>query len=288
MKALKQILDFFLYSNIFIALCSSALTLETYLLLHSETRWEFIAFVFFSTLFLYNAQRLVLSGAYFQTNLSLRHQWISKNKKSLFIIITIAALGIAVSLFFFPLNFIFYLAAPVIISFGYFIPQTNFRSIPGLKAILIAFVWTYVTDFLPALILNNFSPAEIGGEAGKRFLIRFAFLLPLAIVFNIRDVEFDNASGIKTLPVIFGVNTTKIICLCLVLIFSTLVLFSPLTAEMKIAFWVSGVITGILISFASIHRTEYFYSLWLDGTMILQTGLVGVGVYMQNFLTAVE
>ncbi|MDI9320501.1 MAG: hypothetical protein QM530_08530 [Phycisphaerales bacterium] len=69
------------------------------------------------------------------------------------------------------------------------------KDIGCLKIVLLASVWTSVTAVLPVLFWRA-SVLQFPFE----LLIRFAFLLVLCLVFDIRDMEVDLKAGIYTLP----------------------------------------------------------------------------------------
>lgn len=264
--------DFLLYSNLFISFCASAMTAETYFFTHSEINWLYILFVFASTLTLYNFQRLFYTAKTFGDSKSERHRWIFENRALLLALTVIASAGITILLFFFPMKFILWFSLLGLISFSYFFPFTNFRSIPLVKAALVALVWTCVTYFFP-LIINSLPVDDwLGGFA------RFFFLISLAVAFNIRDIKIDRKASVNTLPVIFGEMATKILCMIFLLVFSVLIIFSNYDFNIQIGLLVSSLVTTILIFNAQESRSEYFYSLWMDGMIILQFLLIWVAV----------
>lgn len=270
MKALKSFLDFFLYSNIFISLCACAMTVETYLLVHSEINRLYAGFIFSSSVVLYNYPSLFLAG---EDQHSERSKWILENKKIIWLISIPALIATSVLIFFFPLKLILWFVPVSVLSFAYFLPITNLRAIPVLKAVVVALVWTCITFYFPMMFSPLSTWRGVGGE------IRFFFLLPLAIAFNIRDIESDRKANVKTLLVIYGVRVTKILCLVFLFIFSALVLFAPhvpivIGMKIKISLLISAVVTSVLILFSSELRSEYFYSLWMDGMILLQVILV--------------
>ena len=69
------------------------------------------------------------------------------------------------------------------------------RSVPGLKLILIALVWAYVTAVIPAL--------RAGADWQWPFIERFLWTAALTIPFDVRDAELD-ANSIRTLPHLVG------------------------------------------------------------------------------------
>ena len=248
------------------------MTAETYLLAHSAINWLYILFVFASTFALYNLQRLFYTGKKFGDSKSERHRWIFEHRKLLLALTVVASAGITIFLFFFSMKFILWFSLLGFISLSYFFPFTNFRSIPLVKAALVALVWTCVTCFFP-LIINSLPVDDCQGV-----FARFFFLLSLAVVFNIRDIEIDRKSSVNTLPVIFGERATKILCMIFLLFFSVLIIFSDYNLKIQIGFLVSSLVTAIMIFNASESRSEYFYSLWMDGMIIFQFLLIWVAV----------
>lgn len=272
MKILQQVFNFSLYSNIFISICASGAAYQTFLVA-GETDGGFVAFVFCSTFVFYNLQRIFLSKNYSEKFSSQRHKWILKNKKSQ-IVICIIAFIISIPLINFrDIKLIFIFALFSIIATFYFIPQINLRAIPGLKACYISFLWVFSTVVFPLMLLQKSSTGCADLFTSLSFQ-RLFFILPLCIVFNVRDMEEDKTSGIKTLPLIYGIRITKIICMILLAVFSVLVIASDYDVQMKTGLLLSVAATAIFILFTSKKRGEYFYSFGLDGMILLQAGLV--------------
>ena len=270
-------LDFLLYSNIFISICAAAITAETYLLIRSEINWLYISFVFFSTLVLYDFSNLFLGKVAFSVNQSLRHKWIIANKNALMILSMISIIMIAIVASSFKLKFILLFIPIVVLAFSYFFPQTRLRSITGVKDTIVAFVWTMTTSGYP-LLLASMSTVKSGDlftkENGLFIIERFLFILPIGAIFNVRDIETDRNSGVRTIPVVYGVRATVITCLILLLLFSILVFFNSRFSLETIALIASAIVTGILTIKSSPDKNDYFYFLWIDGMVLLQVGFV--------------
>jgi 4-hydroxybenzoate polyprenyltransferase len=194
-----------------------------------------------------------------------------ENRNALIILSAISLITLAITVFFFPLKFILWMTPNAVLAFAYFFPQTRLRSIMGLKAIVIAFVWTMVTYVYPFL-LDNFSLEKNWNGALERFL----FLIPICIIFNVRDVEADRIAGVRTIPVIYGIKPSIITSIVSLLFFSALVFFNRGFSAEAIALTASAIITGILILKSSPHKDDYFYSFWVDGVIVLQFLLVWV------------
>ena len=253
------------------------MTAETYLLSRCNYNWPYIGFVFFSTLVLYDFPSLFFARHAFSENESERHKWIIEHKRTLAAASVTGLAGTATTLFFFPLKFIFSFAPVTIIAFAYFFPQTHLRSIAGLKAAVVTVVWTSVTCYYPLLIQSDFKMLHAFGE-GKDILLlqNFLFIFPLSIIFNVRDIETDEKAGVKTIPVLFGARNTVIICICCLFLFATVVMCYWGISRHGLALTASAIISLLFILRASPARADYYYSLWLDGMILLQAGMVYV------------
>ena len=273
---IKKLFHFFLYSNLFISVCAACFTVETYLLIGAEINWSYSTFVFFSTLVLYNFP--VLQAENFLPEYSERHTWVSENKKPVALISAIAFAGSVATIFFFPFKFILLFAPVASMALAYFFPQTQLRSIAGLKTAIVAFVWVSITGIFPLLLTSHFEWHNSFGNGRATVLLQnFFFIFPLCAIFNVRDVEVDRYAGVKTFPVIYGVKKTILLCLVSLFIFSTIVLFSPaLKAVVVLQLLLSATFSAALILTASPAKKDYYYSFWIDGMILLQAGLVAL------------
>jgi hypothetical protein len=136
------------------------------------------------------------------------------------------------------------------------------RSVPGLKLILIALVWAYVTAVIPAL--------RAGADWQWPFIERFLWTAALTIPFDVRDAELD-ANSIRTLPHLVGSkNSVWTANLLLWLSFLILVYYFELP-------WVP--LTGLYLFFGTVLIKSYpkmgdlYYSLLVEGLPFLLLGL---------------
>jgi len=273
MKHLKSFLDFLLYSNIFIAVCAAAMTVESFLFINSEFHWSYIAFVFSSTLTLYNFP--VFFDDNFLPERSGRHQWVSENKKLLAALFMLGLLGTGTFALFFSIKFALWFSPVALIAFAYFFPQTQLRGILGLKTFTVAFVWTCTTAIFPLLLYSDFNlPLSFVNANAAILLQNFLFIFPLCLIFNVRDIEADRKANVRTLPVIYGVKVTQLVCLIFLVLFSVLVAISLSLHQARTGLLISGVAAIGLIVFASEKRSDYYYSLWVDGLILLQAILI--------------
>ncbi|MBK9505813.1 MAG: UbiA family prenyltransferase [Bacteroidetes bacterium] len=75
------------------------------------------------------------------------------------------------------------------------------RQIPYLKIFLISFVWATVTILLPVIhsekAYNNFHILTM-------IIERFLFVFAITIPFDIRDMNADSQTELKTIPLLIG------------------------------------------------------------------------------------
>ncbi|MDB5263627.1 MAG: hypothetical protein JWQ14_2910 [Adhaeribacter sp.] len=140
------------------------------------------------------------------------------------------------------------------------------RHIPLLKIFLIAYVWTCVTVWLPLLAYNQ---AIFSEEVWPVFLRRFLFILAITIIFDIRDVERDRATGTVTLPGTVGVKNARYLAWVSLALFALLIAFIPQETD-RLALWLSAGITGYVVWQTKPAKSEYFFAVVADGMMVLQ------------------
>lgn len=163
-----------------------------------------------------------------------------------------------------------------ILSVSYFLPAIGLRNLPAIKALMVSVVWAVVSVYAP-LQLNG--GAHFNSELLFMFSERTLFVLSLCIVFNIRDIEHDKLSGVRTIPSLYGIKTGKVsalICLAAALLF-TVFLYRHENYSMTstLALAVSFIVTGFTILRCNEKRGEWYYLFAIDGMMLLQTLLIG-------------
>lgn len=267
---------FFIYSNLFIAVCAVLMVNQTsQLLLNSYPCIHLTAFVFFATLCSYSFHWYLTSSSALP---SPRIVWLKKNHSVHLVIFFIGLVGSAV--FFFYLRPIWpWLLVSAFITFLYSapkIPNKYFRALRKVaigKTIFLAFVWMYVTTVLPIV--------ESGAAWSSDFILfmisRFFLIYAICILFDLRDREDDKAAGIRSL--ITYLNETAISNIFVI----SLVLFSASTVWMLnynhrttdiILLLIPGFITAALFRYASRHFSDMLYYFVLDGLMALSALLM--------------
>lgn len=123
------------------------------------------------------------------------------------------------------------------------------RKIPLLKVFYVGLVWALVNCWLT---LPEFSLPI--------FLISFFFITALVLPFDIRDMKSDT---VQTFPKLIGVQNTKYIAYLLVFI-SLLISAIYLKPIFGTAFFLSGIITFILIYFSENKRDDAYFSFGIE------------------------
>jgi len=85
------------------------------------------------------------------------------------------------------------------------------KDILGVKNIIIALAWAICSTLLPAIFLPEKRYIAIIAVFYLFFLKGFIN----AVLFDIRDIEGDRISGVRTIPVVFGRQKTKNLLLIL-------------------------------------------------------------------------
>lgn len=258
---------FFLSSNIFVSLCVVALSLSSSLILETDGIY-LIPFIFFSTLFSYNFQRLVRYN-------SNAVQWVkldTDRKQTLFISVLsfIPMLYYSFSLSVSSLGLIFIaslltLLYPIRFSF---LNNRSIRELPLLKVFLISFVWSLVSVGLLLTESNSYEKTE----SIILFLSRFFFVLAITIPFDIRDLKYDHPSML-TMPQLLGIKRAKLLALSSLTVFFILSLnlynIVGFSKSLLLALFICFLVSAFLIYKSDEKKNDFFFSFWVEGLSIL-------------------
>lgn len=284
MRVLIYLLRNVVYSNLFVSFCITLLAHQTYLLLElPQTNTFFVlAFIFCSTFFTYNFQRIYRLNSFELVGklIGIRLSWIIRNRKKLFFASILSACG---SLFFvLQLSAkVFLLILPLaIFSILYVIPFVNrgdkkiaIRDLPFAKIFIISLVWSLVMVALPIADAEGIRKLK---ESSSLFLLaeQFLFIFAITLPFDIRDLRYDMESNIKTIPTYLGIRKTIILSHIILVVFLVLKAiqfygFNQMTLERFVATSITVVIVMVIIAFTNRRRPELFFSGLIDGTMLL-------------------
>jgi len=277
----KTFIDSLLFSNLFMALCAVAQALVTLQLIGAKpTTYPLFILLFVSTIFTYNLNVFAGKPKEPQASPFLRVRWFFKHNKVM-VLITIISGIVLMPLFFLlsPVSQILLVFLSVL-SIGYGLPifsirgkKFGLRSVPGIKSLMIALVWTVSGVLLPIFEAERAQLIHLSlSDEAILFAKRFVFIFALTIPFDIRDLFQDSIEGVKTIPVIFGEKKAYLFCQALLAIYMVLLFlfrgngFSP----DFFALGLTTILTGWLIFKSEWEKDEYYYFFYMDGILILQ------------------
>ena len=266
MKIIKKVFNFYIFSNIHVALSCFCFTKLSLLYWQNNGNTAPI-FVFFATLLSYNYIRLTRIN---QIKVWL-YDWIKSRKKSILTLSILSFLGCVYLLFNVQLK-----AFLILIPFGfltllYVMPpviskKINLRNLPAFKIFIIALSWAGITVLFPLLQQNVFSDKVLW-----LFVQRFLFVVALTLPFDIRDVQYDSKS-LMTLPLWIGVKNSKILGLLFLSLSLLIEVFIVGLGSIWITIFVA-VCLAILLLKASTKQNKYYSAFWLEGIPIMWLGL---------------
>ncbi len=271
-----RFINFILYSNIFIALCALAMTLQTLWVLDIKTKTSpaLLGLVFFSTLLIYALHRLV-SWHKIDPQLKIKRFAIIGQYQQHIQAYALAALIGAITCFFYLKTATqLALILPALLSLGYVIPfigvqKLRLRDIHFVKIFLIAIVWSYVTVLLPILEFSLSWNSQLIGILVERGLFIFAITLP----FDLRDSALDKALDVQTIPSLIGTSQTLRVAYLTLGIWLVICL-NIYPFSILCALGISAISTAFFIYLSPHQKQDYFFTALIDGTMLIQFLLV--------------
>jgi len=265
---IEKIKHYFFGKGIFTGITATLLAVGTDVNLGQDLTfrtWHLI--VFFSTLLLYNATEILQE--------SKRFKGIKPG--SLYQVIGMFSIFLLLALMFLiPIKAIPVLLLAALLSFAYIFPVYPFRkpvqslrNLPYLKVIIIACVWMIVTVWLPLMTSeNSISPIKIMQLSWDRFLL----ILITALPFDIRDMETDRKSGIKTLPVRMGSKQTWYLIHVLLLLWLLNAGAGYIWFQQSSLVWVrmfTGGYALIILNAQKLRQSQYYCTAWIDSILFV-------------------
>ena len=270
---LKYLFDVFLFTSCFIAGCALLMVLQTDQLLHLHyDSTGYLVFVFFATLCSYNFHWYLSADA---TSENARVKWTEHHK-----ILHLALTGIggimAAIYFFHFLHHWFWMGGAALLTFLYSAPKLQVGPFAWLskvaigKTLFLAFVWMYVTTFLPIAIDNHH-----WNEASLLFCLgRFLLIYAICIIFDYRDRDYDKQSGIRSMITYFnerGINNLFALSLAGFAVSTLLLYFYGFSLLTIVLLLVPGIIVAVLYPIAKKNFSDYLYYFVLDGLMMFSS-----------------
>lgn len=277
-----RLLSFLINTNFFIAFAAVFMTVETQVQLGTEPSWHpYLFIIFFATLFEYNLHKLAILIWHRKALEQPKHQWLNTNIKFFYFIMAFSVIGFTASIILAKREVLEGLFPFAIITVFYSIPfmklgkkTIRLREIPGLKVFTIAVIWAFVTVFLPII---QSGMQYNGWHVTWMVIERFLFITAITIPFDVRDMETDARSGLKTLPLLMGRKNSLMLATGMLLgIIPIAILHYP---AVNMPHQVTPLVISVLLTIYFINSEKlqqnklYHYGI-LDGTIIMQALLV--------------
>jgi 4-hydroxybenzoate polyprenyltransferase len=271
----KYLFDLFVFTSVWIAGCAVVMVLQTNQLIPLQYDVPaYLAFVFCSTLCSYNFHWFLSSDA---ASENARVRWTLHHKTLHLVLSGIGGLG-AAWFFIHFINHWFWLCGAMVLTFLYTAPKIRYRPFSWLKRIAIgktiflAFVWMYVTTFLPiAIDGNHWNMPSLLFCLHRLFLI-YAICIP----FDYRDRDYDKKEGIRSMITHFnerGVNLLFAFSLVGFAISGIALHSYGYSWRIIGLLLVPGIIVWALFPVAKKNFSDYLYYFVLDGLMMLSAAL---------------
>ena len=267
-----KILDVFIFTSVYIALCAVIMVWQTNWLLELTVPAGYFWFVFFSTICSYNFHWWLTPG---ELSPVKRLQWITFQPAMQWVLMGISA--IASAFFFFKLwEHAHWLMLGALLTFLYSAPKLPVKASNVLKKIAIgktiylSFVWTYVTAVLPLLIDGHYWDKSDLLFVASRFFLIYA----ICIVFDFRDREQDRREGIRSMITYFnerGVDIVFYLSLLFFFIATGLLIAFDFSIASVIILAFPGLLVWVLYPYSKKSASAYLYFFVLDGLMMLSS-----------------
>ena len=265
-------LNFFVFSNLFIAFCAVFMVCQTQKLLHlSHLPTVFLLFVFFATLSSYSLHWYLTEPA----ENSIRNVWNVENRKILRGLFCFSVVGGSVCFWFLRAFWVEILGIGFV-TFLYTAPKipvrpfTYLRGMAVGKTFYLAASWVFVTTILPIFIAQETWQIEYIWFVLNRLFLVFS----VCLLFDFRDQTADRAAKIKSITVFLNPQKLSIVLSISLLcgVFSGLrlhefgfswLIFSILSIPFILLFF--------LFRYVIRERSDYLYFIILDGLMAISS-----------------
>lgn len=173
----------------------------------------------------------------------------------------------------------FYLSSDIIIklilwaalSISYF-TNVNFnkyhfrglRSIPVVKTVLLAFMWTIIG------FLFKLQQLLIDDNIQAAFVIRFLLIFIICLGVDLRDIEKDKEAHTTTIATLLGFQSLKI---ALLILTSIIVIYEIIIGSFTVDLLISTLLL-IILSRLKINSSTRSFTILMDGTLMLYSFLV--------------
>ncbi len=275
MGVLRKAIDIVLYTNVWIAGAAMALYIYTNHFLTGNLVVDNTAlFLLANSTWLYSLHRFIGLQKVGPLDKEDRFYKIAQLKTTIFVVSAIAFIISIVLFFQLSKSQIIILLIPGALSLLYVLPifknGKRLRDLHFVKIFVISFVWAILTVVLPASSerLQLFDKLFI-----VLFLERFLYIFAITLPFDIRDLEVDQLTGVKTIANLIGKNKTLYLSLFLLISCSLLMCHLSFLGQLSTTHLFihigTNLITYGLIGLATHQTHDWFFTGGIDGAMYI-------------------
>lgn len=275
----RRFLDTLLFSNVFIACCAVAQGGMTYILLSLPMDYVVLAILGCATLALYNFSMILARPQHPEKSPFRRVRWVFRHERSLWVWTGVAlVVAFVLGLQLHTPSFIL-LGAMGVMGVAYNLPivrvageqrRAGLRQITGLKLFYIGLVWVMSSVLLPVAEAYHDDVAIVWPHVWELMVWVFLFVIAITIPFDIRDIYQDRYYGLKTIPVLFGERKALVLSMALLVVQMGWVWLSDYPMDIRVSLVLASAVCLTLILVPPLKKDEYYYFLFLDGTLMLQ------------------
>jgi 4-hydroxybenzoate polyprenyltransferase len=288
-RKIDHIIQFLMFSSLFVGIAGGGMVYVAALIQNVECSPVCIVIMILLGFSVYNLNRKT-DEAEDAINRKDRFQFTKKYEKYLY---SSALAGYGLAILLAGLNGLtafFIVLIPLVSGILYSIPclppATGYRrlkEIPLVKNLVVGFAWGATLTFIP-LAASNSSPT-LASVISLLFFSTYAFIA--STLPDIRDKEGDELSGIRTIPVVIGVERTlflvtslNILIGCIAVILSSIYL----TVSVAILIAVSMVYMHMCIrTFVRVKRKDLICDILTDGQFLfIGLFVYGVGILVSS------
>lgn len=265
-----RLINYLIYSNVYIAICAVSLTVQTSYILGLSIDHYILLLVFFATLLVYALHRIGFSIDYLEQN--DRFNYLKGIRKHL---IAICFISIVICFYIYLDVFgdkYWVAVIPFLISMGYVIPclpskngLIRLRDIHYVKIFLVALIWMFVTVYLPYINEDRIPNSSFWIHVLDRCIFIFAITLP----FDIRDMDQEDKANVYTFVSLMGIEKAKMLSIVSMVIWLGLACHQFQSYSWVFGYGLTSVVVVYLVVTSNEKKKDHHYSLLLDGTMLI-------------------
>lgn len=250
------------HANVVVSLAAMGVAMTSFFVLDIRPNAFLLGFAFAAAFCGYTLNRL-WDVAEDRHNLPDRRAFIASNRRRL-LVIAVAIYGIGgLGLVVVDHRLVVALAVPPLAAWLY--SPGRLKRVLFVKNAFVGGLWASIPVGIGLLDGRPFDPAVIA----LGFVIAVAVTIA-AVVFDIKDVTGDAASGISTVPIRIGSKRTRLLALVGLIPLTTLLVIASITLSSRfLLLFVYVAYLGAYIPFATQDRGVLFYGFIIDGEHVV-------------------